>query len=160
MLGIQIRKQVLGEVPMVSGSADIGSQFFPALAYPLSLSSYCLHFCWFCVVITTGLPPAPIPGKFKMRNCRYRMNKDIVNRKKTFLFGKQENKHIFRVTLPSRFHKQVFRYKHINNCMVNNTFIFNKGLKINCDLIDTAYFSSQARIITLKICLHECSIIC
>lgn len=82
MLGMQIRKQVLGEVPMVSGSADIGSQFFPALAYPLSLSRYCLPFCWVCGVITTGLPPAPIPGKFKMRNCRYCMNKDIVDRKK------------------------------------------------------------------------------
>lgn len=44
--------------------------------------------------------------------------------------------------------------------MVSNTFIFNRGLQIKCDLTDIAYFSPQTRIVMLKICLHVCSIIC
>lgn len=74
---------------MVSIRAEIGSQFFLALAYHLSLFRYYLPFSWFCVVIITAKDsPTPTPlGIEMLRNCSYCIDKDIV-------FGKQENKHI------------------------------------------------------------------
>lgn len=131
---------------MVSDRVETGSQVLLVLAYPPSLSRYCLLFCWFCVVITTRLP---LTGILKMHNW-IRILLSVVNRKK----------HTSRVALSPGLHKQVFRYRCIHDCVVCNRLIFNKSLQTSCDLTGIAYFSSQTRIIMLKICLHECSISC
>lgn len=80
------------------------------------------------MVITTELPPTPTPQRIHKAH-----PSETLHGQKLSLVKKKTN--AFRITLSLGLHRLVFKYGHINSYVVNNTFIFSKGLQTSCDCL-------------------------